>query len=202
MGYSPVLAVVMTQQASASEVARQTGVPLKRVHHRLTRLLGAGLIEVSAEQKRGGRAIRLYRALADEYTVPFELTDAATLEELMARMYRPFVEALVRGQATVIQATMIQATMIQATMIQQERSELRLRLDAAHQLMYNLGPRPDELWQAYGTAGTALLLPPDAQYLHGELRRLRAWATERHSTSDDARSYLLGLMFTPGELEE
>ncbi|CAM2756729.1 MULTISPECIES: hypothetical protein [Deinococcus] len=39
---------------------------VKQAHHKLTRLLGAGLVEVGGERKRGGRAVKVYRAAAQE----------------------------------------------------------------------------------------------------------------------------------------
>ena len=184
--YGRVLGAVMAGDASASGVAARAELPLGRAHHRLTRLLDAGLIWVGAEQKRGGRAVKLYRAAAS-YTVPFELSEASTVEELMAQMFRPFMAALIRHQAATLN---------------DERRDIRLRLDTKAQLQYDFGaPRlPEELWTAYGTVGTVYLVPEDALSLRRELTRLRAWASERHT--DDAQSYLLGLMFTPGGLED
>ena len=112
--YGKVLGAVMVGQASASEVAARAELPLGRAHHRLPRLLEAGLIWVAGEQKRGGRAVKVYRA-AVSYTVPFELTEAATVEELMAQMYRPFMAALIRHQAATLN---------------DQRRDTRLRLDA------------------------------------------------------------------------
>ncbi len=184
--YGKVLGAVMVGQASASEVAARAELPLGRAHHRLTRLLEAGLIWVAGEQKRGGRAVKVYRA-AVSYTVPFELTEAATVEELMAQMYRPFMAALIRHQAATLN---------------DQRRDTRLRLDARAQLHYDFGPSrlPEELRTVFGTAGTVHLVSEDAMYLRRELTRLRAWASERHD--EEGESYLLGLMITPGGLED
>jgi hypothetical protein len=181
-----VLGVVMAQAASASTVAAEAGVTLKQAHHRLTRLLEAGLIHVCAEQKRGGRAVKLYRAVARSFGVPFTLTEAADVEELLGTMHRPFMAAIVRHQARAVH---------------QDRRDVRLRLDGAGQLMYDLGDRPalqDEI-RPYGTTGTASLRPEDASYLLSECLRLSRWAADHHDP--EGASYLLGLMFTPGQME-
>ena len=184
--YGRVLGAVMAGEASASEVAARAELPLGRAHHRLTRLLEAGLIWVAGEQKRGGRAVKLYRATAG-YTAPFELTEAATVEELMAQMYRPYLAALIRHQAATLN---------------DERRDIRLRLDAQAQLQYDFGPSrlPEELRTGFGTMGTVHLLPDDALHLRRELTRLRTWAGERYT--EEGESYLLGLMITPGGLED
>ncbi|WP_407538750.1 winged helix-turn-helix domain-containing protein [Deinococcus radiomollis] len=184
--YGRVLGAVMAGEASASEVAARAELPLGRAHHRLTRLLEAGLIWVGGEQKRGGRAVKLYRAAAS-YTVPFELTEAATVEELMAQLYRPYLAALIHHQAVTLN---------------EQRRDTRLRLDAQAQLQYDFGPSqlPEELRTVFGTMGAVHLGSEDAQHLRRELTRLRAWVSSRHD--EQGESYLLGLMITPGGLED
>ena len=83
MAYVSTLGRLLKGEASASEVAKDTSQSLQRAHHRLTRLLQEGLIEVRAERPRGGRAIKIYGAVAKEYRVPFSLTDAAIVGELI-----------------------------------------------------------------------------------------------------------------------
>lgn len=184
--YAAVLGVVMAQASSAGEVAGQTELNVKQAHHCLTRLLEVGLVRVCAVQKRGGRAIKLYRAVAASFSVPFALTDAEGISELMAEMYRPFFGAVVRQQAKVIS----------------HPQQVFIHLNANHQVAYDYGSLAGfpGRHMAYGTFGTAHLLPEDALYLQQELKRLRAWADERHN-EDQGESYLLGLMFTSGKLE-
>lgn len=86
LSYEPVLTVLLRTEASAGEVAGHTGLTLKQAHHRLTRLLAADLIVVSGERRRGGRPVKLYRAAAGVYHVPFDLTDSATMAELIGGM--------------------------------------------------------------------------------------------------------------------
>jgi len=183
--YGRVLGAVMVGETSASEVAARAELPLGRAHHRLTRLLEAGLIWIGGEQKRSGRAVKLYRAAAS-YTVPFELTEAATVEELMVHLYRPYLTALIRYQATALTV---------------ERRDTQVRLNAQAHLQYDFGPSslPEQMRTSFGTAGTVRLTPDDAQHLRGELTRLGSWASERHD--EQGASYLLGLMITPGEPE-
>ncbi len=186
--YGKLLAVLIAQQASASEAARQAGIPLKRTHHRLTQLLEAELICVNAEQRRGGRAIKLYRALAAEYSVPFELTDAPTLEDLLEQLYRPFLRALMREQANFLGES------------NERPRTVRLGLDANSQLSYNVGPlSPPGTPRGFSTARTILLKQEDAQHLRRELLRLHQWVNEHHS--EEGLPYLLGLMLAQGDLE-
>lgn len=54
LAYAPALELLMHREASAGEVARETNITVKQACHRLTRLLGAGLVEVTGTRKRGG----------------------------------------------------------------------------------------------------------------------------------------------------
>ena len=104
----PLLALLMNMPSTAGEVAAHLGLDLGRAHYRLTRLVRAGVAEVTiaevrvAEAKREarpGRALKRYW-VAGRWFVPFEVTGADTLEafvksQIMPRMER-FVELGVR----------------------------------------------------------------------------------------------------------
>lgn len=90
--YSRLLAALVRDEASAAELAQTAKVDVKQAHHRLTRLLGAGLVRVTGQRQRGGRPVKLYRAAAKAFEVPFHLSDAATFAELLAELQRPHLE--------------------------------------------------------------------------------------------------------------
>lgn len=68
--------------SSAGQLARVLGRPLSSVHAQLERLLAAGVVLAAGQQARAGRPLRLYR-LPLPWSVPFEVTPAATLRELL-----------------------------------------------------------------------------------------------------------------------
>lgn len=72
----------------AAALARSAGQPLSTVHARLERLRAAGVVEVVAVQPRAGRPVRLY-ALPLPWHIPFEVTPAATLRELLGGGFGP-----------------------------------------------------------------------------------------------------------------
>ena len=104
IGGYPVLTQVLRGVVSAGEVARSTGLALKQAHHRLTRLCSAGLVEVCGERPRGGRPVKLYRARAASYRVPFSLTDSATTTELVQAISTPFMQAYTQAVAALLQS--------------------------------------------------------------------------------------------------
>jgi len=72
----------MGQERTASPVASELGVKVSSMLYRIQQLLDLGLLRVSRVEPRRGRALKYYRAVADTFFVPFELTDAETLEAL------------------------------------------------------------------------------------------------------------------------
>lgn len=67
---------------SISELAVMTEVDPKRLHYHVTRLARLGLLEVAGERKRTGRAIKLYRASAARFFIPFEVAPEPLTEGL------------------------------------------------------------------------------------------------------------------------
>lgn len=57
------------QERSLAELAGITGVELKRLHYHATALRKLGLLVIAREQRRAGRAVKLYRAVADAFFV-------------------------------------------------------------------------------------------------------------------------------------
>jgi hypothetical protein len=83
---------------SIAEVARESGLDMRRLHRDVTRLHGLGLLVVVEERRRAGRAIRLYEALARRFYIP-----AAALPVSFSRgLALELREALDRDAATAI----------------------------------------------------------------------------------------------------
>ncbi|PNY80780.1 helix-turn-helix transcriptional regulator [Deinococcus koreensis] len=195
IGGYPVLTQVLRGVVSAGEVARETGLPLKQAHHRLTRLCAAGLVEVCGERQRGGRPVKLYRARAASYRVPFSLTDAATTTELVQAISAPFMRAYAHALAALLQSD--------------EERELLVQLNARGELQATLGDsqRFREEVHGVGTFTQVRLSGPDAAELERRLHELRLWASEHRQPEGEAEtpgtaSYLLALLLSPGSLRE
>ncbi|WP_221088095.1 ArsR/SmtB family transcription factor [Deinococcus aquaedulcis] len=184
-----VLGPLVPQALSASEVARRCGRPLKTTHHHLTRLLGAGLVTVAGERPRDGRPIKLYRAVARTFRVPFALTPHATVEELLARVGTVFVQEVTHELARLFAGD--------------SGTELIMATDALGQLGMSVAPQtlsgaPPH--GAVGNMGRRTLTPQSQRELETRLRDLLAWV-DGQATADQAapgaQPCLLGLLFTP-----
>ena len=80
-------------------------MPLTTLAHRIQKLLALGLLEVTHLEKRSGSPLKHYRAVADAFFVPFEATDAETLETLFERWEKPWSTLFHRSYAKMLNET-------------------------------------------------------------------------------------------------
>lgn len=92
-----LLAPFIGRTLSVTEAAELSGEKPNTTLKRVRRFVELGLLEVKAELARAGRPIKLYGAVADTFFVPFEATDAESLEEALAERDRLFEELLRRN---------------------------------------------------------------------------------------------------------
>ena len=97
---------------SATEAAREVGCSLERLLYRIRQFERAGLLRETRRERRPGRPIRYYRAVADGFRIPFQLTPFADLEALMARQSAPFDRLRHRAGARNIRGKMGEARVI------------------------------------------------------------------------------------------
>jgi len=89
------IAPFLEHEHTVSEVAAEVGSTLSTTYRKLKRYCDLGILEVSREHKRKGRAIKVYRAVADAFFVPFQLTGGA--EEGSARWQKHWERDFQRG---------------------------------------------------------------------------------------------------------
>ena len=92
-----VLAPFVGRSRAASAVARELETPLNTLLYQLRGLLEVGLLEVVREERRAGRAIKLYQAVADAFLLPYAVTPAETPEVLLAQEHAPRQERLIQS---------------------------------------------------------------------------------------------------------
>lgn len=69
------------KEKTVSQAAAEIGCKLNAMHYRVRTFVEAGLLRVVREEKRAGRPVKVYRAVADAFFVPFRLTSHATQQE-------------------------------------------------------------------------------------------------------------------------
>ncbi|MFW8627059.1 hypothetical protein [Deinococcus sp. ME38] len=82
--YTDLLRLLMTREWTAAPLAAAAGQALNAAHHRLGRLLEAGLVRITRMEARRGRPLRHYRAVSDALLIPYHLTPLGSLEDLIS----------------------------------------------------------------------------------------------------------------------
>jgi len=76
-------------EKSVTQAAGELGCSVQRLHYRVRQFQDAGLLEETRQEPRAGRPVRLYRAVADGFHIPFAFTPFADMEALIARQHAP-----------------------------------------------------------------------------------------------------------------
>ncbi|CAA9325373.1 MAG: hypothetical protein AVDCRST_MAG61-2566, partial [uncultured Friedmanniella sp.] len=96
----------LARERRVAEAAAEVGCSINRMLYQVRTLLGSGLLEVVREERRAGRAVRVYRSVHDAYFVPFSATPYDTLEQrilvqgdpIWAGLIAAYADALRRSQ--------------------------------------------------------------------------------------------------------
>lgn len=73
----------MQRPTSLKEAADALETPLNTLYYYVQRFVASGLLTVATVQRRGGRPIKRYRAVAEAFFVPFSATPHADLHEYL-----------------------------------------------------------------------------------------------------------------------
>ena len=84
----------LNRERTVLEAAQESGVKPNTMLARVKRFLGLGLLVVTREVPRAGRAVKVYRSRAGSFFVPYEITPSETLEAAMRDRERYWEELL------------------------------------------------------------------------------------------------------------
>ncbi len=87
------------RERTVGQAAAETGFKLNAMHYRVRTFLDAGLLKVVREEKRAGRAIKVYRSVADAFFVPFQFTAHATRQESWLAHIEPVARPIAQSMA-------------------------------------------------------------------------------------------------------
>ncbi|MFC4638653.1 ArsR/SmtB family transcription factor [Deinococcus hohokamensis] len=100
-----LLEAFWTAPRSVSDVASALGMSLDSLLYRVRRLEQLSLLQHTDTRERRGRPIKLYRAAAQAFFVPFEATPYETLEAYLAEVERDVAGFVRRNVARTLEAT-------------------------------------------------------------------------------------------------
>ena len=181
----------LARECTVAGAAKELRVTTNSLLYRVKRFQAAGLLRVVREERRAGRAVKVYRSVADAFYVPFALTRAETLEALLSGLDAPLRALLYRN----ITEVMTQAeTELGLTIWRAGEGDVRTRFSAG----------PDRLFDPLEPAAPSTLLfwspevwlePEDAKAL---LREMTELIGRYHGRGGRGR-YLLHLGVSPLE---
>lgn len=187
-----ILDRLLKSPGSAQELVEQLGLDMNRVHYRLRQMRAAGLVRVREERRRKGRAVKVYEAAQERFLIPFSASTAASIEELMQRVYHEamdrFVQNLIRQFARYDPEWGVFAQ-------PDERGNLSMAFG-----LFN--PEPGAPWRAelreriLGEWGALPLTPQQAKDFIRELRALRE--KYRRMAPPEGRPHMVGLFVVEG----
>lgn len=86
-----------------SDAAKQLEVKLTTLLYHITKFMRLGLIEVTKEEARKGKAVKYYRTTAKAFFVPFRITPNLSLKHLLNQLDKPADDVFNREMARAMQ---------------------------------------------------------------------------------------------------
>ncbi|GAA5533254.1 helix-turn-helix domain-containing protein [Deinococcus aluminii] len=179
------LAPFFGRDTTVGEAAAQLGVKPNTLLRRVQRLVAGGLLHVTGEERRAGRSLKRYRVASERFFVPFALTDAVTLEDLLMQAVEEPNRLIARGLAQLYGSHAPRLGYL-VTRLEGGRIAHDLSLDGLTPIPYG-GAHP---W--FRDARVLRLRPAQAEQFGQELQAL----LDRYADPQGAR-YLAFLAFAP-----
>lgn len=94
---------VFIRETTLSEAAKKLNIKMTTLLYHVHRWVKLGILEVSREEARKGKALKYYRASSKVFFVPFSLTPSENLKTLLSRVSSPFNDLFDREMSKVLQ---------------------------------------------------------------------------------------------------
>ena len=107
IGHRARLAPFFERAQTVSEVAERLGEDAGRLYYFVQRYVGLDLLEIVRTEPRPGRALRYYRATAEQFFVPLEHTPTPSVEGALFDVHAPLLERFSRNFANAVEGHLI-----------------------------------------------------------------------------------------------
>jgi hypothetical protein len=177
------------RERAALEVARELNLPLSTLLYQIDRMIQIDLLKIIRIKKRSGSPIKYYRAVADAFFVPFEATDADSLETLLKAWEEPWLSTFHQAYAQAL----MQLSSSWGIAICREGKDIRVVPAPTDTVSLTHPPALlDELVVDLQMSDTA------ARALQNELLEL----IDRYRNSGGMKRYFLRIMLTPSSADK
>lgn len=98
-----LLELLLDEEKTLTELAERLELKLNTLHYRINALIKLGLVELSRERSRSGRATKLYQSSAKKFLIPAELIPHAYDEQLLDGLAKNIFEGFQRDFAKALE---------------------------------------------------------------------------------------------------
>lgn len=190
------------QERNASTVAKELGVTLSSLNYRIRQFLKLGVLSHTRTEPRHGRAVKYYRAVADGFFVPFEVSDSESVEVLERQSAKGaqvlLEESLSDAWSQIVQMHDrwgIRLTRDEAGVLDRSLAPATLATRLASFAELASEPHAPIMWDQYSVLE---LSEAEAEMLRNELSSL--YSRYFQSKSEQARPYIVRLAMAPAKL--
>lgn len=177
------------RERTALEVARELNIPLSTLLYQINKMIQIDLLKIIEIKKRSGSPIKHYRAVADAFFVPFDATDADSLETLLKAWEEPWLSTFHQAYAQAL----TQLSPAWGIAVCREGEDIRVVPAPADTMTLTHPPALlDELIVDLPMSDTA------ARALQSELLAV----IDRYRDSGGMRRYFLRIMLTPSSADK
>jgi hypothetical protein len=90
-------------EITLSDAAKKLNVKLTTLLYHVTKFIRLGVLEVTKEEARKGKAVKYYQTTAKAFFVPFDITPSLSLKHLLTQLTQPTSDVFDRETAKVLQ---------------------------------------------------------------------------------------------------
>jgi hypothetical protein len=177
-----------SRDTTLSDAAKKLNIKLTTLLYHVTKFVRLGLLEVTKEKARKGKAIKYYRTTAKAFFVPFDVSPSLSLKHLLTHLDQPSDEIFNREIARTLQ-DMSPEWGVDIS----KESELLImirRRDQPRNLAKNPNPKEPAL---VSLAGEFHLDFITAKALQKELRELLESYSKKQNSKEQLYFYRVGL---------
>lgn len=181
------------RERTAAGAAEELGMHLNTLLYQVRRLVDAGLLRVTRLEPRAARAVKHYRAVAEHFVLPYNLTRAETPETLLAQEHAGPEARLRRG--------LIHAGLELLNQQEPESVGVQVVLEGSRLVLKNI-VGPDSEWNFLDPEAPAMVdyWQEDVHLDFEEAKRLQAELCTifaRYKTRRGGQAYILRLALAP-----
>ena len=103
------------RETTLSDAAAELSVRLNTLLYRVNKFIELGLLTVVREEPRRGKAVKVYRASAEDFFVPFDVMASSSLEELLVSLLGDTEKIFYREAAKAFQTALTQGVHVTLT---------------------------------------------------------------------------------------